>query len=137
MQNDTVGQERLTPRQEIAAVALASASSADGAARKAGVGVNRVWVWLREEPVFKARVQELRVQLTDRACGIVVEAMADAALALKRLLSSKSELVQLKAADSLLTHGAQLRALAEMQQVQDRVGELESQFKRKSYGRVA
>jgi hypothetical protein len=52
----------------------------------------------------------------------IVEGMAEAGLTLRRLLTSKSEAMQHRAAESLLTHGAQLCALAELQ---DRVAELE------------
>jgi hypothetical protein len=96
--------------------------SIEAAARKNGCAAVTVKLWLRERPAVRVRVRWLRVQATERALGLLVDGMAEAALTLRRLLRSKSEGMRLKAADSLLSHGAQLSALAELQ---ERVAELE------------
>ena len=106
----------LSPKQEAAAVALASGCSLQKTAARAGVGETTLKRWLAEQPALRQRVRELRALLTDRAVGKLAAAMTAAARTLRQLcLESKSETVRLKAADSLLTHGAQLSALAELQ----------------------
>jgi hypothetical protein len=106
----------LSPKQEAAAVALASGCSLQKTAARAGVGETTLKRWLAEQPALRQRVRELRALLTDRAVGKLAAAMTAAARTLRQLcLKSKSETVRLKAADSLLTHGSQLSALAELQ----------------------
>jgi hypothetical protein len=89
--------------------------SIEAAARKSGCAAVTVKLWLRERPAVRVRVRWLRAQATERALGLLVDGMAEAAQTLRRLLRSKSEAMRLKACDSLLTHGAQLSALAELQ----------------------
>jgi hypothetical protein len=114
--------DTLTPKQEAVATCLAAGMSIEAAARKSGCAAVTVKLWLRKRPAVRVRVRWLRVQATERALGLLVDGMAEAALTLRRLLRSKSEGMRLKAADSLLSHGAQLSALAELQ---ERVAELE------------
>ncbi len=122
---DETGRNRtgdLTPKQEGIAVLLAAGSSVQAAAKKGGVSLSQIWAWKKDEPAFDARVRQLRAEMTSRAVGLAVDAMADAVIALRRLLKSESEPMRHRAAESLLTHGSQLSALAELQ---DRVAALE------------
>jgi transposase-like protein len=127
--NGTVGIRRdgLSPKQEAVCVLLAGGSSVEAAARKLSVSVTQIWEWKRTEPAFDARVRELRALVTSQAVGVLVEGMVEAARALRKLLKSESEPMRLKAADSLLNHGAQLSALSELQ---DRVAQLEGSRRR-------
>src|SRR5262245_38416188 len=102
----------LAPKQEMLAMALASGSSLHEAARSNGVGLTTAKRWLSEQPAFAERVRELRREMTERAAGVLAEAMTEAALTLKRLCASKSESIQLKAAEALLTHGRESNELA-------------------------
>src|SRR5262249_22923202 len=113
----------LTPRQEGVAVSLAAGLSIESAARKQGVAAVTVKGWLRDEPALRVRIRWLRAQMTERALGLLLDGMAEAATCLRSLLKSKHEAMRHKAAESLLTHGAQLGALAELQ---ERVTELEA-----------
>jgi hypothetical protein len=113
----------LTARQEGVAVSLAAGLSIEAAARKEGIAAITVKKWLREQPALRVRIRWLRVQMTERALGLLADGMAQAAVTLRRLLRSESEAMRHKAAESLLTHGAQLSALAELQ---DRLEALEA-----------
>jgi len=106
----------LTPRQEAAAVALASGCSLQKTAARTGVGETTLKRWLAEQPALRRRVRELRRELTDQAAGRLAEAMTVAADTLRELcVSGKSEAIRLKAADSLLAHGTGINTLAELQ----------------------
>jgi hypothetical protein len=89
--------------------------SIEAAAKKVGCAAVTVHGWLRDQPALRVRIRWLRTQMTERALGLLADGMAEAAITLRRLLRSKSEAMRHKAAESLLTHGAQLSALAELQ----------------------
>ena len=113
----------LSPRQESAALALASGRTLEVASRESGAGVTTIKTWQTTAPAFKQRVRDLRRELTDRAAGRVADAMTAAVNTLVELcLNGKTETTRLKAADSLLTHGPQLNGLAELEA---RLAELE------------
>lgn len=116
--------EPLTPKQEGVAVSMASGRSIEDSATDNQCGAATIKKWLREQPAFKQRIRELRAEMTERALGILLEGMAEAATTLRQLLKSKSEAMQHKAAESLLTHGAQMSALSELQ---ERVARLEGE----------
>jgi transposase-like protein len=115
------GLAALNPKQEIAALALASGRTLQEAAQQADVGETTLKRWLADQPEMRDRVRELRRDLTDRAAGILAEAMTEAALTLKRLCHSKSEHVQLRAAEALLTHGREANGLADLQSEVDQL----------------
>jgi hypothetical protein len=112
----------LTPRQESVAVLLAAGASVVAAARRSHAAVPTIRKWLGTQPAFRQRIAQLRAELTSRAVGLLIDGMAEAARTLRRLLKSESEVMRHRAAESLLTHGAQLSALAELQ---DRIANLE------------
>ncbi len=105
----------VTPKQESAALLLASGRNIETAARLVGCAAMTVKRWLRDQPAFKERIRELRRDLTERAAGVLAAAMTDAAWTLRKLLKSKSESIRLKAAEALLTHGREQTGLAELQ----------------------
>jgi transposase-like protein len=109
------GPNRLSPKQEALALALASGATLQEAAGRHGVGLSTAKGWLADNPALRERVRELRRELTERAAGVLAEGMTEAAQALRRLLRSKSEAVQLKAAEALLAHGREQNSLADLQ----------------------
>jgi HEAT repeat protein len=93
------------------ALLLAAGASEAAAARQLKVGERTIRTWKREVPAFDRRVAALRSELTQRAAGVLVRGMIEAAWTLRKLLKSKSERVRLRAADALLTHGGQMNAV--------------------------
>src|SRR4051794_39403701 len=75
----------LTPKQEQAALALASGSTLPEAARKADCGATTISTWLHDQPAFRQRIRELRADLTERALGRLADAMTAAADTLRHL----------------------------------------------------
>src|SRR5262245_52014284 len=113
----------LSPRQERVAVALAAGMSIEGAAKKHHCAAQTVKTWLRDKPAFRVRIRWLRTQMTERAVGLLIDGTAEAAWTLRHLLKSKSETMRLKAADAILNHAAQMRALVELS---DRIADIEA-----------
>jgi hypothetical protein len=107
----------LTPKQEAAAVSLASGATIEVAARESGAGVRTVKTWLSALPAFGRRVQELRAEMTSRALGRLVDSMASAADTLGFLCrKGKSEMIRLGAARAVLELGNKLRETVELEQ---------------------
>jgi HEAT repeat protein len=105
------GGENLSCRQEQVALLLVAGASEAAAARQTKVGERTIRTWKREVPAFGRRVAALRGELTQRAAGVLVRGMIEAAWTLRKLLRSKSERVRLRASDALLTHGGQMNAV--------------------------
>ena len=124
--SETIGNDRvLTPRQETVAVLLASGDSIEEAARKSRcAAAPTVRAWLANQPAFKRRITELRADMTGRALGKLVDSMSVAADTLRRLCQkSKSETIQLKAAEAMFTHGVKVREAVELE---ERIAALEA-----------
>lgn len=108
----------------LAAVALAGGASIAEAARRSKVGEQTVRRWLKQ-PKFRARVNALRGEMVGAAVNTLSQSMTGAAVALERLLKSKSEGTRLRAAQSVLSLATKLRESEELEQ---RIAELERQF---------
>ena len=139
MQPETAGNGRenrsLTPRQEKAALALATGCAHAVAARDAGTGERTIRTWTATVPAFTRRVQEFREQLTDRALGLLADAMTVAVRTLRELAEkSESETIRHKASDSLLAHGVKVPESHELRrqlaEVRERLAELDAATKR-------
>ena len=92
------GTADLTPKQELAAFALAGGATVAAAAKQAGAGERTVKTW-RTIPAFKQRVAEYRAGLVAAALGRLTDGMASAAETLGYLSrKAKSETVRLGAA---------------------------------------
>jgi hypothetical protein len=102
-------------RDDALAMALASGQTIRDAARVSGVSERTVTRRL-SEPVFRARVSELRSGMIAQALGRMADGMADAADKLWQLLAAKSEAVQLGACRALLELGVKLRESVELEQ---------------------
>jgi hypothetical protein len=114
-QNGT--ENRLTPRQETVALALARGASVREAAEASGAGMRTVKTWTGTLPAFTRRVHELRAEMTAQALGQLVAAMAGAARTLHVLCrSGQSEMVRLSAARSIIEMGTRLRESIELEE---------------------
>jgi hypothetical protein len=125
------GLATLTPRQEAAALALASGSTIPEAADQANCGATTVSTWLATKPAFKKRIQDLREQLTERALGLLADAMTVAVRTLRELAeTSESETIRHKASDSLLAHGVKVPESHDLRmqlaEVRERLAELDA-----------
>jgi transposase-like protein len=105
----------LSPRQEAAALALASGASVVAAARKTGAGEPTIRTWLAQLPAFKQRINQLRADMTSRVVGHLNRAMVEAVGTLRKLLKHRSASMRRGAANDLLTHGPQFITLVELQ----------------------
>ncbi len=104
----------LTDPQEAAAIALASGATQEAAARASDTHVTSIKRW-NADPVFRARVRELRDELTERVLGRLTEAAASAVNTLLHLsLRGKTEGTRLKASDSILNHCFRIKDNVEM-----------------------
>jgi hypothetical protein len=107
----------LSPRQESAAVALASGAALAEAAAQSGAGQRTIKTWRASLPAFTRRVQELRAEMTDQALGRLVGRMREAADTLGYLSGkAKSETVRLAAARSVLELATKMHDVAELEQ---------------------
>src|SRR4051812_4268513 len=106
----------LTPKQEMAALALAGGRTQPEAARSAGCGTRTLKTWLHDQPAFGRRVAELRADMTQRALGRLADGMASAADTLGFLSrKGKSEMVRLSAARAVLELGNRLREAVDLE----------------------
>src|SRR5262245_32567456 len=109
--------DRLTPRQEAAALALAQGCTEKEAAEACGAGSRTIRTWNLQVPAFRQRITELRAAMTSQALGRLVDSMASAADTLGYLSrKAKSEQVRLGAARALLELGVKLRESTELEQ---------------------
>jgi hypothetical protein len=81
-------ERRLTPKQESAAVRLASGCTIARAAHHSGAALRTVKLWLATLPAFKRRVQELRSEMTSQAIRQLADLLATANSAFRRLLEA-------------------------------------------------
>lgn len=117
------GYTELNPKQEAAALALSAGLTVGEAARRSGAGERTIKTWTATCPAFARRVTQLRSEMTGRALGRLVDGMAFAADALRKLLTAKSESVRLSAARAVLELGTKLRESVELE---ERIAALES-----------
>lgn len=109
-------------------MALARGCTVQEAAQESGAGVRTIKLWSSEVPAFSRRVADLRLEMTERSLGKLVDGMAEAADTLRDLLKARSESVKLNACKALLELGTRLREDVELER---RVSALESGRRRK------
>jgi hypothetical protein len=134
MASDSVENERLSPRQEAAALALASGCTLAAAAVASKAGERTINTWLAKVPALRRRISELRADMTSQSLGRMANAMSDAADVLKRLLEAESESVRLSAARSILELGVKLRETVEFE---ERLVALEARAAAKDGGKAS
>ncbi|MCE9567791.1 MAG: hypothetical protein K8U57_37810 [Planctomycetes bacterium] len=99
---------------ESLAAALAAGKTVADAATVAGVSETTVYRRLRE-PLFRARVSELRGEMTSRAAGQLADGLADATAVLRSLLTSADEDVRFKTASKIIELSLRVREAVEIE----------------------
>jgi hypothetical protein len=94
---------------------LAAGHAVQQAADLCNVSVQAVGKWRRTQPEFMSFVRQLRRDLTEKAAGVLADAMTKAAGELFNLLSNKGAAIRLKAAEAILRHGHELNLLLGLQ----------------------
>jgi hypothetical protein len=108
---------KLSPKQEAAAVALASGCTIEVAARECSAAVRTIKTWLADVPEFRQRIDGLRADMTKQALGRLVDSMTSAADTLGYLSrKAKSENVRLNAARAVLEMGVKMRETVELEE---------------------
>ncbi len=113
-QNLVAGKTRQKPSDETLALALAGGATLRAAATQAGMSertAQRRWA----DPEFRERVSVLRGELIGQASGVLANSMTVAALTLRALLVSDSELVKLHAARAIVSFGIDVRKCVELE----------------------
>ncbi|WP_020473435.1 hypothetical protein [Zavarzinella formosa] len=106
-------------------LALACGASYDAAASKAGTSVTTVKRRL-QDPVFRARLRELRGEMFQRATSMLTASAVEAVRTLVDLMKHESpHATRLGAARAVLELGVRLRETAELQ---DRIARLETEL---------
>jgi hypothetical protein len=99
---------------EALALALAAGATVQDAAQAAGLSPATAYRRLAAE-AFKARVRELRAEMTGRALGRMTDGLVEAADRLLELVRSADERVALGAARSVLEFAPRLRQSEELE----------------------
>jgi hypothetical protein len=102
--------------RDAVAAALARGETVRESACGAGVSERAVTYWLAGDPVFRARLDELRAGLLERSMSITLGATAAAATRLKRLVKSRNERVALSAARAVLETAVSMRNAVSLEQ---------------------
>jgi hypothetical protein len=106
----------LTPRQDLAALSLARGASAEMAATESGAKLRTIWSW-RLLPEFKARVSELRMEMTAQALGKLTDNLSSAADSLAYLSRrAKSEMVRVIAAAKIFEVALKVKDATEIEE---------------------
>lgn len=103
--------------------ALAGGASVQAAGRLSGLSERTVYRRLQDR-AFRARLNQARADMLERALGHLSRGAAEAAVTLRRLLRSADERVKLGAARSILELGAKIREGVDLAQ---RVAALEGE----------
>jgi hypothetical protein len=107
----------LTPRQEAAALALASGYNLREASRRSKAGQRTIKTWTASKTAFARRITELRMEMTSLALGKLTSNLTSAADTLAHLSrKGKSEMVRLGAARALFELSTKLRESIEIEQ---------------------
>jgi hypothetical protein len=117
-----------TRADEVLAAELARGATVVEASTTAGISEATAYRRLQQKD-FQTRVSELRSQMVRNASGRLADGMVHAALVLRRLLGSKTETVQLRAATAVLEQAVRI---AELTELQEKVAELQEAFKRQA-----
>jgi hypothetical protein len=126
----TIGNDKLSPRQDRVAACLAAGRTKAAAARECHVGIATIHRWFRESPAFRKRIDELRTELVDRAVGRLADLMAGAAVdRLASLLGAESESLRLDAVKAVYELFVHVTNAADLK---GRIEQLEADLPRKS-----
>lgn len=122
---DEPGRKRtLTGRQEDAALLLAGGLTYEATARQVRASVSTVKEWSASLPEFRARVEEVRAELSRRVLATMSRGMLVAIRTLVKLCrEGATETSKLRAAEALLGHGT---TLTEVNELKARLARLEN-----------
>ena len=93
--------EDLSGTQVTAIAALMSTPTVAGAARKAGVSPDTLWLWLRD-PVFQSAYRATRRAAVEEAVSALQRASVEAVATLERLLKCGKPTVEVRAATGII-----------------------------------
>jgi len=114
----------LTARQEQAALCIATGNNYEVAGLACRVTSRTIRSWMTNVPAFKARINELRSELTAATLGRLLDNMSAAATTLVDLCQNgKQEMTRLMAAKSIVDYAVRLREHTELA---ERVAALEA-----------
>jgi hypothetical protein len=100
-------------QREAAALAIARGMSVKSAAQETRVGRRTLHRWLKEDPSFQLRVNELRAEFFSRTAGCLSELTGQAVDTLRELLASADEKVRLQAARTIFEAAGNFRDMTE------------------------
>ena len=116
-------EEKLTPKQERALVALLDCGEIKGAAKVAGVGEVTLWRWL-QLPAFQSRYREARRQLVETAIALLQSDCTIAVRVLREVAEDKQAPASSRVAAAKTIIEQSIGAI-ELMDLQDRVEMLE------------
>jgi hypothetical protein len=117
-----------TTKREYAALLLAAGRTFKAAAAGAGVSMRSVKRWQAKDPVFAARVNQLRAGLFKKSGGLLAESTSRAARRLSQLVKSDDERVALGAARSVL---GLTKTVQEAVEFEERIAAIEQRLRAK------
>lgn len=120
------GGSSLSTVKRRAVLALVEHGSVSRAADTCNLSRQSLYRWLRE-PEFERALREASSEQVIEASRRLTSLTMRAVDRLEKLLDSERELTQLKAVESILTHGARLRELVELE---ERITNLERSMER-------
>jgi Homeodomain-like domain-containing protein len=121
------GAVNATKREQIALL-LAAGRSAKQVAATAGVGERTIRRWLAKDPIFAARVNQLRAGLFKRSGGVLAQSTTRAAHRLSQLVKSEDDRVALAAARSVI---GLTRTVQEAVEFEERLAAIEKRLRTK------
>ena len=124
----------LSPKQEIAALAIARGAFREVAAVECGASARTVKAWLHQ-PTFRQRVHQLRTEITSQALGRLIDNMVSASDTLGYLSRrAKNEMVRFQAAAKIIDSAIKVREATELA---ERVAALEAKQQSVPRSRIA
>jgi hypothetical protein len=114
-----------TKREEIALL-LASGRTAKQVSAKVSVTERTIQRWLAKDPLFAARVNELRAAMFKQSGGVLAESTKRAARRLTQLVKSEDERVAMSAARSVL---GLTKTVQEAVEFEERVAAIEQRLR--------
>lgn len=113
----------LLPKQELVALAIASGSTLEQAARKANVGVSTIRNWTVDCADFVERIQAIRDEISRAVIDKLKLGMMEATDMFRELVrEGETSHIRMKAGEALMVHGI---AITEMLDLKQRIAILE------------
>ena len=107
--------DTLTPKQEHAALLIATGKRFTEVAEIAAVSQNTLYTWKRENPLFRDRVHELRCQMTAHVVGDLTDLSLKVKPVLEKLLDDKLPSIRLRACEVILSQMLAVKNLYDLE----------------------